>query len=242
LRTRAATLADAAAIAAIYNEGIADRIATFRDRAAFGRQIVEWFTGQQLVMVAKSRTRDPSRSLLPFRIARGLATPASASSGLRRPQTPRPRGGKGGPCRADRSGYRHRFAQAHQPRISGKHCKPSPFEGPRFRGNRIPAPPKISDEPLRRRRPLGQRRRSPGDRAITCWRSWLTRSRRVSAYRARPYSVLFSGALLLSAALGPAVGRAIDNRGGRGMPPWRSRRRKAWSPSFFVIKDGSSTP
>jgi L-amino acid N-acyltransferase YncA len=29
LRTRAATLADAAAIAAIYNEGIADRIATF---------------------------------------------------------------------------------------------------------------------------------------------------------------------------------------------------------------------
>jgi L-amino acid N-acyltransferase YncA len=29
LRTRSATLADAAAIAAIYNEGIADRIATF---------------------------------------------------------------------------------------------------------------------------------------------------------------------------------------------------------------------
>src|SRR6476620_3814094 len=27
---------------------------------------------------------------------------------------------------------------------------------------------------------------------------------------------LFSGALLLSAVLGPAVGRAIDNRGGRG--------------------------
>src|SRR6478736_5548975 len=29
---------------------------------------------------------------------------------------------------------------------------------------------------------------------------------------------LFSGALLLSAVLGPAVGRAIDNRGGRGVP------------------------
>src|ERR1700726_4144073 len=28
---------------------------------------------------------------------------------------------------------------------------------------------------------------------------------------------LFSGALLLSAVLGPAVGRAIDNRGGRGV-------------------------
>src|SRR5258707_15895836 len=29
---------------------------------------------------------------------------------------------------------------------------------------------------------------------------------------------LFSGALLLSAVLGPAVGRAIDNHGGRGIP------------------------
>ena len=28
---------------------------------------------------------------------------------------------------------------------------------------------------------------------------------------------LFSGALLLSAVLGPSVGRAIDNRGGRGV-------------------------
>src|SRR6516165_5213433 len=28
---------------------------------------------------------------------------------------------------------------------------------------------------------------------------------------------LFSGALLLSAMLGPSVGRAIDNRGGRGL-------------------------
>jgi len=34
LRTRAATLADAAAIAAIYNEGIADRIATFETEPA----------------------------------------------------------------------------------------------------------------------------------------------------------------------------------------------------------------
>jgi hypothetical protein len=30
---------------------------------------------------------------------------------------------------------------------------------------------------------------------------------------------LFSGALLLSAVLGPSVGRAIDNRGGRGVLP-----------------------
>ena len=36
VRTRAATIADAAAIAEIYNQGIADRIATLRDRAAGG--------------------------------------------------------------------------------------------------------------------------------------------------------------------------------------------------------------
>src|SRR5260370_42423060 len=38
---------------------------------------------------------------------------------------------------------------------------------------------------------------------------------------------LFSGALLLSAVLGPSVGRAIDNRGGRGVlgfPIWSWRR------------------
>ena len=38
---------------------------------------------------------------------------------------------------------------------------------------------------------------------------------------------LFSGALLLSAVLGPSVGRAIDNRGGRGVlacPTWCWRR------------------
>ena len=37
LRTRAAALADAAAIAAIYNEGIADRIATFETEPRLGR-------------------------------------------------------------------------------------------------------------------------------------------------------------------------------------------------------------
>jgi L-amino acid N-acyltransferase YncA len=47
-RTRVATLADAAAIAAIYSESIADRIATFETEPRSARQIAEWFTGRQL--------------------------------------------------------------------------------------------------------------------------------------------------------------------------------------------------
>src|ERR1700730_5642709 len=54
LRTRSATLADAAAIAAIYNEGIADRIATFETEPRSAEQITEWFTGRRLVIVAEA--------------------------------------------------------------------------------------------------------------------------------------------------------------------------------------------
>jgi len=48
MRTRAATLADAAAIAAIYNEGIADRIATFETEPRSAGQIAEWLTSGSL--------------------------------------------------------------------------------------------------------------------------------------------------------------------------------------------------
>jgi L-amino acid N-acyltransferase YncA len=59
LTTRAAKLADAAAIAAIYNEGIADRIATFETEPRSVRQVAEWFTGRQLVTVAECAERRP---------------------------------------------------------------------------------------------------------------------------------------------------------------------------------------
>jgi L-amino acid N-acyltransferase YncA len=59
LRTRSATLADAAAIAAIYSEGIADRIATFGTEPRSAGQIAEWFTGQQLVIVAETEETGP---------------------------------------------------------------------------------------------------------------------------------------------------------------------------------------
>jgi phosphinothricin acetyltransferase len=53
-RTRPATPADAAAIAAIYNEGIADRIATFETEPRSPTDIAGWFTGQHLVVVAET--------------------------------------------------------------------------------------------------------------------------------------------------------------------------------------------
>ena len=59
LRTRAATLADAAAIAVIYNEGIADRIATFETEPRSAAQIAEWFSGRRLVIVAENENAEP---------------------------------------------------------------------------------------------------------------------------------------------------------------------------------------
>jgi L-amino acid N-acyltransferase YncA len=43
IRARLATPADAAAIAAIYNEGIEDRIATFETRLRTREDILSWF-------------------------------------------------------------------------------------------------------------------------------------------------------------------------------------------------------
>ena len=59
LRTRAATPVDAAAIAAIYNQGIADRIATFETEPRSARQIAEWFAGRRLVIVAETENAEP---------------------------------------------------------------------------------------------------------------------------------------------------------------------------------------
>jgi L-amino acid N-acyltransferase YncA len=52
--TRPATLADAGSIAEIYNQGIADRIATFETEPRTAAQIEEWLTGRNLVMVAET--------------------------------------------------------------------------------------------------------------------------------------------------------------------------------------------
>src|SRR6201981_2461303 len=59
LRTRVATPADASAIAAIYNEGIADRIATFETEPRSATDIAGWFTGEHLVVVAETGEAGP---------------------------------------------------------------------------------------------------------------------------------------------------------------------------------------
>lgn len=50
---RAATAADAEAIARIYNEGIEDRIATFETRLRTADDIVGWFDGKHPIVVAE---------------------------------------------------------------------------------------------------------------------------------------------------------------------------------------------
>jgi L-amino acid N-acyltransferase YncA len=51
LQLRLATLADAAAIAAIYNQGIEERIATFETRPRSAEDVANWFDGVHPIVV-----------------------------------------------------------------------------------------------------------------------------------------------------------------------------------------------
>lgn len=53
MQTRLARPGDAAAIAAIYNQGIADRVATFETRPREPSDIAAWFDGRHPVVVAE---------------------------------------------------------------------------------------------------------------------------------------------------------------------------------------------
>lgn len=53
MNDRLATRADAAAIARIYNEGIADRMATFETRPRTPEDIVAWFDGVHPIVVVE---------------------------------------------------------------------------------------------------------------------------------------------------------------------------------------------
>jgi L-amino acid N-acyltransferase YncA len=59
LFTRAATVSDAGAIAEIYNQGIADRVATFETEPRSPVQIAAWFTGRALIVVAETKATGP---------------------------------------------------------------------------------------------------------------------------------------------------------------------------------------
>jgi L-amino acid N-acyltransferase YncA len=54
MHTRLATPADAEAIAAIYNDGIADRIATFETRPRAAEDVRAWFNGRHPIVVAET--------------------------------------------------------------------------------------------------------------------------------------------------------------------------------------------
>lgn len=56
LTVRRAAFADAGAIAEIYNEGIADRIATFETRPRSAADIGSWFGGRHPVVVVEDET------------------------------------------------------------------------------------------------------------------------------------------------------------------------------------------
>src|SRR4051812_47355601 len=53
MRTRAATPADAAAIAQIYNDGIDDRVATFETRHRTAEDVERWFDGRHPIVVVE---------------------------------------------------------------------------------------------------------------------------------------------------------------------------------------------
>jgi L-amino acid N-acyltransferase YncA len=55
--TRKATTGDVAAIAGIYNDGIADRVATFETRLRTPADIIAWFDGIHPVVVCESDER-----------------------------------------------------------------------------------------------------------------------------------------------------------------------------------------
>jgi L-amino acid N-acyltransferase YncA len=57
MNARAATPTDAAAIAAIYNQGIEDRIATFETRPRAEADIVGWFDGTHPIVVVEDGAR-----------------------------------------------------------------------------------------------------------------------------------------------------------------------------------------
>jgi phosphinothricin acetyltransferase len=58
MKTRDAAVADASAIARIYNEGIDDRVATFETRHRTEGDVVQWFDGRHPVVIVEDDEDD----------------------------------------------------------------------------------------------------------------------------------------------------------------------------------------
>ncbi len=136
LRTRAASVSDAAAIAEIYNEGIADRVATFETEPRSPAEIAAWFSGPNLIVVAETEATGPVAFAASFPYSeQGLLQRYRRILCLRKTRLPRPRRRPSGALRPDRGGNRKRHAQASEPGISRECRKPCPTYAARLRGN-----------------------------------------------------------------------------------------------------------
>jgi L-amino acid N-acyltransferase YncA len=128
LRTRPGTIADAAAIAEIYNQGIADRIATFETEPRSAADITEWFTPRHLVLVAEVGETGPVGFAASFPCSSRACYSGIGEFSVYVRRDYRGCGAGRAVLVADRIGGGARDAQAHQPRVSGKPCKPRSLE------------------------------------------------------------------------------------------------------------------
>ena len=146
IEVRAATAADAVAVTAIYNRGIAERQATFETRERRPEEIEQWlYEGRPFIVAAD----DASGAILGFaRVSRVLdATRVCRGGGarrLRRSRGTRAWRGQATARRARAAGRGRRLLQADQPRLH--HQRGEPRAAPRggvHRGRRA-APPRLA--------------------------------------------------------------------------------------------------
>jgi L-amino acid N-acyltransferase YncA len=104
MRARAATPADAAAIAAIYNEGIEDRVATFETRLRTPDDVQSWFDGRHPVVVVENDGRIAAFA------ATSAYRPRDCYSGIAEFSVYTARGARGRGC--GRRALEHLFAEA----------------------------------------------------------------------------------------------------------------------------------
>jgi L-amino acid N-acyltransferase YncA len=135
LRTRPATIADAAAIVVIYNHGIADRIATFETEPRAAIDIVEWFTGQHLVVVAETGEAGPVAFAASFPYINRPCYRGIGEFYVRRDYRGRGAGSTvlAALINAATAAGLHKLTSRV---FSGERGQPRPSERPRFRGNR----------------------------------------------------------------------------------------------------------
>jgi L-amino acid N-acyltransferase YncA len=137
------------AIAAVYNEGIADRIATFETEPRSATDIAGWFTGEHLVVVAETGETGPVAFAASFPYSsrpcyRGIG---EFSVYVRRDYRGRCAGRAVLAALIEAAATRgmHKLTSRG---VSGERCEPCPSERARFRGNRDSSAARAIGRPL----------------------------------------------------------------------------------------------